>query len=154
MTKRSQKEESTTPLLEELFCSPSQGCVNTQWSSQNIKDNQLRPGSLLVWSFKNDNAIMSQKKALKSLHFLMNMLPALQTPVLILVSGIREIFQPLEKLSLGRRLNHNLHFCLFQHIMTRLWHFFANQTFLKCCKSVSQAWQETTHSGRGLSLTL
>lgn len=39
---------------------------------------------------------MSQKKALKSLHFLMNMLPALQTPVLILVSGshfptIREI---------------------------------------------------------------
>lgn len=46
-----------------------------------------------------------------------------------------------------------LHFCLFQHIMTRLWHFFASQTFLKCCKSVSQAWRKTLHSGRGLSLT-
>nr|KAF6338097.1 HECT, C2 and WW domain containing E3 ubiquitin protein ligase 1 [Pipistrellus kuhlii] len=33
------------------------------------------------------------------------------------------------------------------HIMTRLWHSFASQTFLKCCRSVSQVWQETTLSG-------
>lgn len=38
-------------------------------------------------------------------------------------------------------------FYLFQLTMTRLLHFYANPTFLRCCRSVSPAWPETTHSG-------
>lgn len=34
--------------------------------------------------------------------------------------------------------------------MTRLLHFYANLTFLRCCKSVSPVWPETMHSGTAL----
>lgn len=42
---------------------------------------------------------------------------------------------------------------LFQLTMTRLLHFYANPTFLRCCRSVNPAWPETMHSGTVLLQT-